>query len=303
MLSVFIFLASFFTAVQSILLSERWLSKVDYPGGYCVAAGVLLMASAFVCLRAYSERNEDNPIVLYKVAGLAGFLSAMYGILVNLLSLAFEKSDLPGYIGLTAAAFTIAALFMAGYFKDWKNKQFRWFDRSADVRPDRSGMVSYFAIVFLYIVSLASLYDATGLAENILLTLTALCLAVMQSANIMMYYRHNITAQVWLGLKYLILAWVILFANSNLEFPSVYVSIIGLSLALLSIAAGFTLKLKGLRLYGLILTILMVLKFIAVDLKQENSITRVAMLMVGGLICFGISVLYNRLENSLTEGE
>lgn len=31
------------------------------------------------------------------------------------------------------------------------------------------------------------------------------------------------------------------------------------------------------------------------------AITRVVMLMVGGLICFGISVLYNRLENSLKE--
>ncbi|MBC7959974.1 MAG: hypothetical protein H7X94_08915, partial [Vallitaleaceae bacterium] len=52
----------------------------------------------------------------------------------------------------------------------------------------------------------------------------------------------------------------------------------------------------SLRLYGLILTIIMVVKFILVDLSQENSITRVLALMFGGLICFGISVMYNKLN-------
>ena len=300
-ISTFIFLDSFLIVMQSIIRIEGWTSNMDHPGIYCVLIVILIFASVLICMRAYSERNGENTIVIYKISSLTGLLSAMYGILVNLLSFVFEKSPLPGYIGLTAVTFTITALFMAGYFKDWKNEQFRWFDRSAAVSPDGSGLFSYYAIALLYFGSITSLYNVTDLAGNILLTLTALCLALMQSANIMMYYRNNKVAQVWLGLKYLILVWVILFANSDLEFTSVYVSITGLSLALLSIAAGFKLKLKGLRLYGLILTILMVLKFIAVDLNQENSITRVVMLMAGGLICFGISVLYNRLENLLKE--
>lgn len=300
-ITTFIFLDSFLTVMQSILLTKEWVSKIDNPGIYGLLIVILLLAAGLAFRRAYSERSGNHPIIRYKIAAFAGVLSAIYGMLVNLLQFVFEKTDLPGYIGLTAVSFAIAALFVAGYFKDWKNDEFRWFDRSAAVRPDGSGLISYFAIAILYFASLTSLYHVADFAGNILLTLTVLCLALLQSANIMLYYKNNSIAQVWLGLKYLILAWVILFANSNLEFTSVYVSITGLSLALLSIAAGFKLKLKGLRLYGLILTILMVLKFIAVDLNQENSITRVAMLMVGGIICFGISVLYNRLENSLRE--
>lgn len=301
LMSIFMLLDSFFIILQSIVLAEGWLTAIDHPVIYCVWVAFLLIASGFIFMRAYAERTGERPIILYKLSCLVGVLSSVFGLLLNLLVFVFQDSELPGYIGLTAVSFSIAALFLAGYFKDWKNEQFRWFDRSAAVSPDRTGFVSYLFIAVLYFVTLTSLYDVTDLAGNILLTLSALCLALLQSANIMMYYRNNKAAQVWLGLKYLILIWVILFANSNLEFTSVYVSITGLSLALFSIAAGFKLKLKGLRLYGLILTILMVLKFIAVDLNQENSITRVVMLMAGGLICFGISVLYNRLENMLKE--
>lgn len=300
-ISTFVLLDAFLTVMQALRLSDEWTSKVDYLGIYSSLIVILLLTTGLVFVRAYSQRKGDQPIVLYKIAAFAGFLTALYGMMVNLFRFVFEKSDLPGYIGLAAVSFAIAALFTAGYFKDWKNEEFKWFDRSAVVRPDGAGTVSYFAIGILYFASLLSLYQDTGFTGNILLTLTALCLALLQSANIMLYYRNDRIAQVWLGLKYLILSWAILFANSNLEVTSVYVSITGLSLALLSIAAGFKLKLKGLRLYGLILTILMVLKFIVVDLNQENSITRVAMLMVGGLICFGISVLYNRLENLLRE--
>ena len=244
-ISTFIFLDSFLAVMQSFLLMEEWTSKVDYPAIYGLLIVILLSASALIVMRAYSQRKGDQPIALYKIAALAGFLSAMYGIMVNLFRFVFEKSDLPGYIGLAAVSFSIAALFAAGYFKDWKNEEFRWFDRSAIIRPDGSGLTSYFVIVILYFVSLTSLYDVVDFAGNILLTLTALCLALLQSANIMFYYRNDKIAQVWLGLKYLILAWVILFANFNLEITSVYVSITGLSLALLSIAAGFKLKLKG----------------------------------------------------------
>ncbi|MDD5935188.1 MAG: hypothetical protein PUC65_06475 [Clostridiales bacterium] len=44
---------------------------------------------------------------------------------------------------------------------------------------------------------------------------------------------------------------------------------------------------------GLVLTIIMVAKFILIELNEENSITRVLALAVGVLICFGISVIYN----------
>lgn len=76
-------------------------------------------------------------------------------------------------------------------------------------------------------------------------------------------------------------------------------SVAGLIIALLSIAVGFKLKMKSLRLYGLIITMLMVLKFIAIDLSQENSLIRIIALFIGGIICFGITLLYNKLNKEI----
>ncbi|MGF7145619.1 putative membrane protein [Anaerotaenia torta] len=61
---------------------------------------------------------------------------------------------------------------------------------------------------------------------------------------------------------------------------------------------GFKLRNKGIRLCGLILTIIMVARFIVVDLNQENSITRVLALIAGGGLCFLISFIYNKLSEN-----
>ncbi|WP_429149753.1 DUF2339 domain-containing protein [Anaerotaenia torta] len=65
-----------------------------------------------------------------------------------------------------------------------------------------------------------------------------------------------------------------------------------------SISVGFKLRNKGIRLCGLILTIIMVARFIVVDLNQENSITRVLALIAGGGLCFLISFIYNKLSEN-----
>ncbi|MDO4258114.1 MAG: DUF2339 domain-containing protein [Actinomycetaceae bacterium] len=65
-----------------------------------------------------------------------------------------------------------------------------------------------------------------------------------------------------------------------------------------SILVGFYAKSTALRLYGLILVILMVLKFAAVDIGSQNSLERIAAFAFAGLICLALSVLYSRLTSS-----
>lgn len=59
------------------------------------------------------------------------------------------------------------------------------------------------------------------------------------------------------------------------------------------IGAGFITRIKPLRLYGLIAIIVCVLKLVTVDIGlNTDMLMRVIALIVGGLICFGISALY-----------
>jgi len=48
-----------------------------------------------------------------------------------------------------------------------------------------------------------------------------------------------------------------------------------------------------LRLYGLVVVIVCILKLVTLDIGSVTSITRVVAFLGGAAICFGISALYN----------
>lgn len=60
------------------------------------------------------------------------------------------------------------------------------------------------------------------------------------------------------------------------------------------IVIGFRTCLTILRHYGLALVLLAVLKLAAVDTASQNSIIRVISLATAGIVCFVLSLLYNR---------
>lgn len=71
------------------------------------------------------------------------------------------------------------------------------------------------------------------------------------------------------------------------------VSVLCMLCALACVAAGFALRLKPLRLYGLVVTVLCVLKLGVIDVASALPLARVVAFIVGGVICFAISALYN----------
>ena len=70
-------------------------------------------------------------------------------------------------------------------------------------------------------------------------------------------------------------------------------SLASMIIALALIALGFWSRVRSLRLYGLIIVIICVLKLVTFDVGDINTIMRVVAFIGGGLICFGISALYN----------
>ena len=64
--------------------------------------------------------------------------------------------------------------------------------------------------------------------------------------------------------------------------------------ALACVAAGFRFHIGGLRLYGLVMALICVAKLVLFDIELSDSASRAIALVIGGLICFAISALYNR---------
>lgn len=208
----------------------------------------------------------------------------------------YKYFDIGSIIGYLCFSILLVFINISGYFRNWYNSDFKWFSKNESIERDLTERVFYVFTFIAYFIGLTLLVDADVWYNQLVMILSVLIVALLQTKTLVEHYQGYKIVGVWVGVKYLILTWVILGSVFNVSFSSVLISVSGLIIALLSIACGFKLQIKSLRLYGLILTIIMVIKFILVDLSQENSIMRVVSLLIGGLICFGITILYNRLN-------
>ena len=69
-----------------------------------------------------------------------------------------------------------------------------------------------------------------------------------------------------------------------------------LVLAILFILAGFPLRLAPLRIYGLCLAMLAVIKLMMIDVEHDNSMETVLCFLGAGILCFAINFIYNHVK-------
>ncbi len=199
-------------------------------------------------------------------------------------------------LGLVALLIVYRTDFLSGEIEPTKPKYERL------VLFMRRYTAIYPCAMLLYFVGLDSLVEADTMAIKFLLTLTTFLVAGFQTYFIFSEkIRISYPLGIWTVLKYLIFTWTVMRAFLELPIESVLYSVSGLILAVLAIYLGFKRSVPVIRQFGLGITILMVAKFILVDLNGENSITRVVAFVAGGILCFIVSVIYNRLSKSDSE--
>ncbi len=90
-----------------------------------------------------------------------------------------------------------------------------------------------------------------------------------------------------------ILLLSIIRALTNNHDMSYAFSLSCMAIALLIVVFGFWTRTKSIRLYGLIVAMFCVLKLVVFDVGGVDLPMRVVAFIGGGIICFGISALYN----------
>ncbi len=107
---------------------------------------------------------------------------------------------------------------------------------------------------------------------------------------------------LYAGIK---LGTILLFALSTFNAPSFVTSVFMILFSVICIALGFKNRLlaKELRIFGLVLTMVFVVKFIVVDISFDNSVIKALSYLVSGILCFGISALYNYFEKQGKDGD
>lgn len=204
--------------------------------------------------------------------------------------------DLAPAMAMALAAATLYTVYQTKYFgaKD----DVLWIDEKAGLRV-RYDMGIYLYALALYLYGIIILNLTSGNIAKVILTISLLATALLQT-HIAFSHRKEITAleAAWTVIQYLALTWSCIHAIMSLPPESVIYSVSGLLLAVVAIYVGFKINISIIRHFGLGISLLMVAKFILVDLSGENSITRVLAFVVGGVLCFLISVIYNRLSKS-----
>ena len=148
--------------------------------------------------------------------------------------------------------------------------------------------------VFFMICSSFAVY------QEYLNILTMVVMAAMFTMNTVHLLKKSENFGYYIGLKYTILMILLVDAHFRI---SMLISVLMLLFAAGSIAFGFYKKYRSFRIYGLVLSMVSVCKLILFDVSGRSALDKAVGFLVCGLICFGISFLYNRIENRVKKRE
>ncbi|RCX13872.1 putative membrane protein DUF2157 [Anaerobacterium chartisolvens] len=286
-----------------ILLDSLFLIFSHSGNLICSVYGIIQLGLMVYVLRECVSLRKYSHITVLKIIGIAVILMNSFGIpsnIVNFINVPYLSKYTDNAAGYLISVAAVIALLKIGYFKNWKSEQFKFFGANDTIEDDKNMQtLVYLFSTALYFYGLQGIAFADSVVLQLIFVLAATAITLIQSRTILSGNLRNKTLMgIWIIIKYLILTWTILWSFSDLNGISAAYSLAGLIVAIVSILVGFKLGNKSIRQYGLVLTIVMVAKFIFVDLIEENSITRVIALIAGGGLCFLISLIYNKLSRS-----
>lgn len=121
--------------------------------------------------------------------------------------------------------------------------------------------------------------------------------AALAMLNVRRHLGSKSQEKLYAGIK---LGVVILAALLSYDAKHYIISVVMLLFAIICIVVGFSKKFgaKELRIYGLVLSMICVAKFVMIDISYANTLGHALSFLVSGILCFGISAIYNYFEKN-----
>ena len=152
----------------------------------------------------------------------------------------------------------------------------------------------YLALATTALVQLLCAMTLNALLWQMLLVAVALGAGTTAAWLLWPWLRRPVETLAMAGLMSALVWWSIrVLAGERMS--GVLLTVVLLTTGAVCIAAGFRLRATMLRHYGLVLVLVSVLKLAVMDIGDQSSITRIIALGVAGLVCFGLSLAYNRI--------
>lgn len=105
--------------------------------------------------------------------------------------------------------------------------------------------------------------------------------------------KHNTIFELYICFKFMVLLNLL---GYTFEAEGFIMSILSIAYAVIWITIGFKSKIKSFRLYGLIVTMLYVVKLVLFDIEYGTTLLKPLGFLAAGVLCLAISWLYSKLE-------
>lgn len=155
-------------------------------------------------------------------------------------------------------------------------------------------------IVWMF-ASLVCITNINGTLYHALSILLGAILFVTNTACLLKGKQSGIMG-IYVGLKMIVFVEAVL---KSFETPGFWMSLAGLLMAVLLVAAGFLAEKyrrqqwKQVRIFGLVLSLLSLAKLVVLDIHYDNMLLRSAGFFAGGILCFGISLIYHMVDKKM----
>ncbi|WP_303325101.1 DUF2339 domain-containing protein [Actinomyces radicidentis] len=161
-----------------------------------------------------------------------------------------------------------------------------------------TGVVGALALGALALTDLAVADAGDDLVWSALLVVVAAGLTAMAARFLIPWADEGAVTLALAGLASVVLWWSVCLLTGQ-SLTSVLLTIVILLTGAVCVVGGFRVRATLLRHYGLVLVLLAVLKLALLDVGAQSSMSRVVALLVAGLICFGLSLAYNKAAGDL----
>ena len=173
------------------------------------------------------------------------------------------------------------------------------FDRDNSGESDLS--ILKLLNAFNIIGMITGLYDMLSSDNAIAIGISLVFTVTLASINLKHHMEGKGEEKLYAGIKYGIILITALFCYDAKGYIA---SVVILAYAIVCIIIGFSKRFgaKELRVYGLILSMICVVKFIMIDTTYENTLGHALSFLISGILCFAISAIYNHFaKQDLTE--
>lgn len=246
---------------------------------------VIIFAAFYIM---YSKRSYD----MAKKTGL--YLLLLLGIITKY-SQILDNIHLRGvmsydgeraFVLFTVLAAVNTAATVTPFRKDWLTREEEPFFK--DFLLCVNGILILGGMVLLYKIDTAGIWMIT-----VMILAAICCINVNRSDFFFHDYKY-----VYSGVKFTVLMYVILDSASA---PQAAISIACFVVAIVCITVGFYKKYSNLRMYGLVLSMICVVKLVMIDIAYNNTLGHAISFFISGILCFVISAIYNYVGKRMND--